>query len=274
MTYVSWPATEDIENDGSPGAFLARGLNESLHDLDCDFVRTERPHIITDVLERCLKRPDQEPYSAEELWGWTLPRRLRGLVAIVIAGGRTEIETTAECKACGEAVEVELALSSLTASGNEAEFLFRPEPGINLVATIPTGRHQIAWLDAAEFNADASGFLKMATTLIETVNGQAPSPEWSLPGKWLASFESALAEHDPVTALSERVQCPDCSADMDVDLDLEALLLRELERSQQAVLEEIYLLARAFHWTESDIFDMPIWRRRAYMHRCQQEMGL
>lgn len=272
MTYVSWPAMMGIESAGNTEAFLVRGLFESVQDLDCRFFGKGRPYMVTDILHRCLRQPDNEAYNPDELWAWTLPQRLQGLIAVVTAGGQSAIHTLEKCPACGETTELELELSSFVSTSLDKTLMIEPEPGVCLEVEVPAGRHQLEWLHTEGVQADEDSWLAMATTLIKTVNGEALDTGWHLPAHWFDKVSKALEEHDTLTWLSLPVDCPGCSETMDVELDLEELLLMKLESQQKAVLEEVFFLARVYHWTETEIFHLPAWRRSFYIQRCQLEM--
>lgn len=271
MVYVSWPSMKGNENVTAE-VFLARGLFESAQDLDCRFYGVRRPYAVTDVLARCLKKPTNCLFTNEQLWLWTLPQRLQGLLAIVIAGGHCKINALEHCSACGETNELELDLDSFVDIDLENSFSSEPETGVSLVMAIPTGRHQLEWLELDNNQPNEDRELTMATTLVQTLNGEPPPPGWRLPRHWLDDLQATLEEHDPLTAFDVAVNCPDCSETMKLEPDLEDLLLTKLESLQKSVLEEVYYLARAYHWTEAEIFNMPAWRRHFYVQRCQQEM--
>ncbi len=271
MAYVSWPLMMGNENVNAE-FFLARGLFESAQDLDCRFFGIRRPYSVTDVLTRCLKKPTDGSYTNEQLWQWTLPQRLQGLVAIVIASGQYKINALEQCHACSETIELELDLYSFVNSSLKNTFSIEPEPGVSLVVAIPTGRHQLEWLELDDNQSDEDRELIIATTLVQTLNDEPPPPGWDLPRQWLDQLQEALEDHDPLTAFNVTVDCPNCSETIKLEPDLEGLLLTKLENSQKSVLEEVYYLARTYHWTEAEIFNMPAWRRRFYMQRCQQGM--
>lgn len=272
MTYVPWPAMMGNKNVGNAAVFLVRGLFEVAQDLDCRFFGVGRPYMVTDVLRRCLKRPDNQAYNTDELWGWTLPQRLQGLIAVVTASGQSTIQTIQKCSTCGETTELELDLSSFVTTHLDNIFTIDPEPGTCLVVEIPTGRHQLEWLLAGGILKDEDCWITMATTLTKTINGKAPEADWRLPQHWFDKVQEVLEEYDALTCFVLPVDCPGCSEVMDVELDLEELLLMKLDSSQKTVLEEVFYLARAYHWTETEIFHMPAWRRHFYVQRCQREM--
>jgi hypothetical protein len=274
MAYHSWPAMMGIENAGNAVVFLARGFFESLNDLGCSFLGVSRPYTITKVLSRCLKSPDSEAYGDDELWAWTLPKRQQGLIAVVIASGRSSVKQLEKCPACCEIMELSLQLASFVDTNLAEVFSVEPEPGKRLDMAIPTGRHQLEWLGEGDILCDENHEFKMVATLTQTINGNLPPAHWCPPRHWLSILQTALEKHDPLTALSLAKDCPSCSETIDVEIDLEGLLLMELESLQKTVLDELYYLARAYHWTEGEILNMPAWRRRYYMHRYLQEVQL
>lgn len=271
MAYVSWPIMIGNENANAE-FFLARGLFESAQDLDCRFNGIRRPYTVTDVLSRCLKQPSNDPYTNDQLWEWTLPQRLQGLVAIVIASGQHKINALEQCHSCGETTELELDLYSFVDNYLVKTFSIEPETGVCLVVAIPTGKHQVEWLESDDSQSEDDRELSMASALAQTLNGEPLPDDWCLPRHWLDPLQVTLEKYDPLTAFNVSVSCPNCSETMDLEPDLEGLLLKKLESSQKAVLEEVYYLARIYHWTEEEIFNMPVWRRHYYVQRCQQEM--
>jgi hypothetical protein len=89
----------------------------------------------------------------------------------------------------------------------------------------------------------------------------------------LDSLSATLEEKDPFTALQLNTQCPACNAEIAVNFDLEAELLRRLERFQAHRLREIHLLASCYHWSEAQIMDLPSWRRAQYLRQVTAEQS-
>lgn len=274
MAYVPWLAKEREDVADNKVLFFARELFRSVQDLDCRITGIKRPYSVTDVLIRCLTQPTNEPYLEDKLWAWTLPQRLQGLLAIVITGGDSTIQALEQCLSCGETMELDLDLTAFVHTDLDKFFSIEPEAGTRLLVAIPTGLHQLEWLRAEDSLSDEDHSLTMATNLTQTINGDPPEPDWRLPRQWLTQLQKSLEEHDPLTALSFSVECPNCSEIKNVEVDLEGLLLMQLKHAQKAVLEEIYHLARIYNWTEEEILNMPAWRRRFYIGRSQQEMEL
>lgn len=75
--------------------------------------------------------------------------------------------------------------------------------------------------------------------------------------------------------LRTRVQggCPECGAAVDLDVDARGLCLDELRFLAGAVLDEVHLVAAAYHWREREILDLPGARRTAYAERIRTARG-
>ena len=76
--------------------------------------------------------------------------------------------------------------------------------------------------------------------------------------------ERALAVVAPTLRSDVRGTCPECEADVLLDVDARELCLDELRFLGGAVLEDVHLIASAYHWCESEILQLPSSRRAAY----------
>lgn len=88
-------------------------------------------------------------------------------------------------------------------------------------------------------------------------------------GSALRAVERAMSRLAPVLRTIVRGKCPECAAPVDLDVDASGLCLAELGFLAGTVLDEVHLLAAAYHWTERDILDLPSARRTAYAERAR-----
>ncbi|HZK82003.1 MAG TPA: hypothetical protein VFC46_13070, partial [Humisphaera sp.] len=65
--------------------------------------------------------------------------------------------------------------------------------------------------------------------------------------------------------------CPECGAEVTVYFDARKYCLRELRDRAAFVYQDIDVLARRYHWAESDILAMPRKRRMNYAEFARQE---
>lgn len=79
--------------------------------------------------------------------------------------------------------------------------------------------------------------------------------------------ERALARIAPVLRTTVQGVCPDCGSEVDLDVDARGIALAELGFLAGTVLDEVHLIAAAYHWSEQAILDLPSARRAAYAER-------
>lgn len=231
-------------------------------DLDLDFAGSARPDLLTRLLVHCLRRPDGTPYAEVEIWDWTISQRLQGLLATWLANDirRLSVEIRCQEQTCKELMELALDLGAFVRLEDPARFECSPSPGHRLDVRLPTGSDQRHWLAQQETSAGA-----MARRLVQDLNGTPPDDAWSVPEAWIGELSEALEEHDPLTALRLCSCCPSCGTACEVEFDLEARLLVQLQRQQQDVLRQVHWLASRYHWSEEQILSLPAWRRAFYL---------
>jgi hypothetical protein len=83
-------------------------------------------------------------------------------------------------------------------------------------------------------------------------------------GNELRRVERALAVLAPTLRADMGGSCPECGAEVVLDVDVRELCLAELGFLARAVLEEVHLIAVSYHWTEATILDLPSVRRGWY----------
>jgi len=92
---------------------------------------------------------------------------------------------------------------------------------------------------------------------------EAPDP----PARPRARIERAMAALAPEVSRSLLGACPECGETVEAQLHVTALVAGELTREAATLEEDVDLIARAYHWGEADILQLPSRRRRAYARR-------
>lgn len=81
---------------------------------------------------------------------------------------------------------------------------------------------------------------------------------------------AVIARIDPAGDPYAMLRCAECACEWDAPIDIANVLAREIEGAAEALLDEIHLLAQAYHWSEGAILALGQDRRRAYLARLQQ----
>jgi hypothetical protein len=173
----------------------------------------------------------------------------------------------ADCRACGEALDLDLAVTGLLVPP-------APDPRPELTTELeaegsrwkarfrrPTGADQAA---AAARPASAGPILlARCVSTLERADGVRLPPAEAPAGVALA-LERLLAESDPQAEIRLDVACPVCGEAFAASLDAADYLFRELLAEGDRLYREVAAVARAFHWREADILALPRARRQAY----------
>jgi hypothetical protein len=237
-------------------AVPVRPFGQTAADLDVAFAAAAPDEAATALLAACTG------CEAAAVRAWTLARRLQALLAVRLAdepGAR--LPAVLRCAACGERFELEFELAQCVAEVEDGPMPWTAPDGQALALRLPTAADLQGWRQAAVRDER-----QLAATLL------AP-PVQALPEDWLAPLAEALAARDPCTALQVQAPCPACSHPHHADIDLEALLLADFAARQRRLLDEVATLARAFHWSEAQILELPAWRRAHYIARIESGLG-
>jgi len=83
--------------------------------------------------------------------------------------------------------------------------------------------------------------------------------------------EAAMETMAPSLSGDLQGTCPECGAEVVVYFDARQFCLRELRDRAAFIYQDIDLLARRYHWSETDILTMPHVRRTNYAQLARQE---
>jgi hypothetical protein len=175
-------------------------------------------------------------------------------------GDTVRSDVACPAPACGKRIEVAFAIGDLLAHhaprrARSVEPAGAEEGWYRLAGTpatfrIPTG----ADLVAAAARADPARELARRCVRPHDIRGSL-----------LARVQRALETMAPHFANDMRAECPECGATVAVHFDAREFALRELRDQAAFVYEDTHLLARHYHWPESEILALPRGRRLQYV---------
>src|SRR6266853_964065 len=85
-------------------------------------------------------------------------------------------------------------------------------------------------------------------------------------------IEAAMETMAPSLSRDLHGTCPECGAEVVVYFDARQFCLRELRDRAAFIYQDIDLLARRYHWSETEILTMPHIRRTNYAELARQEV--
>jgi hypothetical protein len=83
--------------------------------------------------------------------------------------------------------------------------------------------------------------------------------------EFVTALAGQMAEQDPQAEVLLNLQCAECQHQWQSVFDIATFFWTELETHAKRLLNEIYLLARVYHWSERDILALSPVRRRWYL---------
>lgn len=82
---------------------------------------------------------------------------------------------------------------------------------------------------------------------------------------FITALAGRMAELDPQAEVLLNLQCMECKHEWQSLFDIATFFWTELEIHAKRLLNEIYILARTYHWREQDILALSTVRRRWYL---------
>ena len=249
-------------------AWRALGKREDL-DLDFGGARdARRSALVTRVLVTCADGTVDDAAA----WRLTLSGRVGGLAAVVaLSRDSRELPLSLRCPSCREPLVVALPLDTVLDLARHAEeerivSIEREEIGA-LAMRRPTGEDQRHWQEQQYASSTEAERAVMQSLLANP----APTAFDSVATDVVSRVADAMQEVDPLPSLTIASTCPECGAESEHALDVEALLLSELAREQRLLLREVHRLAKRYGWSEQEVLALPRWRRRAYLALIDEE---
>ncbi len=248
--------------------------------LEVDFCNPVRPELVTDILRACTSCGQDECVDEDAFWAMTVGTRLGCLLEIAAMESPLPLMHRFGCETdeCGETIEVELPLrevAGLEWSRTSPTGVTVPLEHGSVEVRLPTGALQRRWSERRnKADVEDSAWLEVDPPLLGAVVGDLLGPGCEMPrlgSADLRRIEAALCDADPLVDFTIRTTCPRCARDGEYALDLQELALDLLRAKQQELLGAIHRLAAAYHWSESEIVRMPVWRRDYYLQIVESE---
>ena len=191
-----------------------------------------------------------------------LGERNRRLLAVRQSTFGGHLEALVACVSCGARVEIRVPASAIDA---------RPSSAVASSTDAPAPVRRLTSRDLAAAtqcdNAESARVFLAARALDRGVSDDPPTEH--LTASDVETIAERLHEIDPLAVCLLDVQCPECGAHWECELDAAEFLWVEIEAEALRVLRDVHTLASACGWHEADILAMSPLRRRAYLELVQ-----
>jgi hypothetical protein len=105
----------------------------------------------------------------------------------------------------------------------------------------------------------------LAPCILHVQHEQQPCQVDALPEPIWEALQQRMAEEDPQADIQMLVHCPVCAYGWQMPFDIMSYLWTEIDNWAKHMLQEVFILARAFGWAERDILNMSAQRRQLYL---------
>jgi hypothetical protein len=238
-------------------------------DLQIDFNQSPRTRLVTELLRHCTAGGVGGAPAPDFFLDLTIGKRIECLLKLAASDSRTGFEFKLKCAdtACAKELELDLTLdeiASLQREADEAACITVELEALSLTLRKPLGRDQLSWLGATFADEDEAA-CAMIRTLASSDAGSTVAAPRGFRREWIEAINEAMDEFDPLVNFNFSAECEECGGLSTRFLDLEELALSELRRAQANLLATVHKLATRYHWSESEIFAVPHWRRAHYL---------
>lgn len=173
----------------------------------------------------------------------------------------------ANCPKCGELLEWTTELEDIRLQAPKQQTL--PQTfeldveGTHINFRLPNSHDVFRATSDPAYSADPQKLL--AECIVAASNGVEEIAMDKLPGDTWDALEQQMEKLDPQADIQMALTCPACAHEWSASFDIAGYLWTEIDNWAKHVMQEVYLLARSFHWSEQDILKMSPRRRQLYI---------
>jgi hypothetical protein len=190
--------------------------------------------------------------AGERVEDWSVGRRDGLLLDVHAAAFGRAIELVTECPACGEALELSLAVADIRVDAGDVGAEHVLPDGLRF--RLPTSADLLAVAAVPDIAAARAA-------LAERCVVAGGPPEESA----LAALAAAIAKLDPQADIDLALRCGECGERWTVPFDVADHVWRRLDAPARSLVADVAALAAAFGWSEAEILALSAERRRLYL---------
>jgi len=212
------------------------------------------------VILAALAAPDA---TEDKLAALPIGQRDHYLLALRAAAFGPRLTGLLACEACGEELELDVAVDELRAAGSSAAAELTVAAGDYVVwLRLPDSHDLIA--AAAASPEDGPGVL-LHRCVVRAEQDGVPITADALPAELVTQAGNTLSDADPLADLRFALTCIRCGHDCQTSFDTATFLWTELDAWAGRIHREIHTLASAYGWSERDILRLGPARRARYL---------
>ncbi len=244
-------------------------------DLEIDFNDTNRPRLVTRILECCTFGGNGSHPAEDFFWDLTVGKRIECLLTIALTNSKSSESFPLRCRheKCREMMEIEISLRDifdLQRHADDSDYFDIISEGKTIRMRKPTGADQLKWQSASQ-----AGKTALMTMIVETLMCRDEKVDdvgdVVVSDAVIGAVNRIMDKSDPLVNLTVTVCCPICGREDQRAIDLEEHSIRKLREAQNELVRIVHRLAAFYGWSESQVLSLPPRRRYQYLGLIEQE---
>jgi hypothetical protein len=251
----------------------------------------ESASLVTALLSRCVKRLGSiEPLSEEMARRLLVADRQFLLLKLreITFGDRVEATVTCPWPDCGKTVDINFSIADIPVKSSRdmgssysielsEDAAFTTADGKcsrEVVFRLPNGGDQETVSPLLRDNEARALSLLLERCICRIGSLENPNAESLRQLSPLArmEIEKAMADRAPHIELDMETDCPECSRAFNMPFDLHNFFFGQMRTSLDLLYREVHYLAYHYHWSETEIMDMPREKRHLYIEVLADEI--
>jgi hypothetical protein len=242
-----------------------RAISGADEDWIASVAQTHAPSAAHELLARCLGMAG-DGGDLDEVRALSLAERDWLLLQLHQRSFGADIAGEVRCPSCQGLNEIRFAARDLLEAppaAADAVAVPLPSGGTAMVRRATAADHEFFWASAAHGTAAQQ---EAALSRLVVSSGDPASTGTDLGEADRREVAQALEASVPEPIALDLI-CQECGHRFDAPFDPAAFVVAEVLAHSRMLLNDVHTLARAYHWSERDILQLPIGRRLAYLDR-------
>ena len=211
-----------------------------------------------------MVNPDSEPADAALL---SIGQRDTRLLQLRNSFFGSSLHNSIDCPDCNSKMEWDMNLQDLIVQAadnqeNSAEHELIVDD-LQVLFRLPNSRDILWILSDKGDDLKSYSLLEQCILEIKALNGNKQLK--AVPENIINALGEKIPELDPAADIRMNITCPSCGYKWEAIFDIMSYLWSEIDNWAQKTLQEVYILASAFGWSEKDILNMDAGRRQVYI---------
>lgn len=222
----------------------------------------DRPLVEKGLLMLTFSHPESDPAQLASL---SIGDRDARLLQVRENMFGSRLSNTAACPQCSQKVEWEMPLATLKvqplSESGETRILELPFDNRILRLRLPNSADLMQITRYHDLETQTRSLIHNCL-----LHSDLPGEQFEPSAELIHAFSQLISENDPQADVSINLHCPECSYEWSAVFDIVQYLWLEIQERALRLLQDIYVLANKFGWSENDILSMNRRRRSFYLN--------